>query len=178
RHHLGMVVDVQVAGEAEAHGPNVSAPPCIRQRRGYPVQRMLALGVSLLVSVAAAPPPAHADLPGHEQAAREQLASTYDEASCDPSEGGECADEVLIDLMPAPAAILDCQSPFIAEMIGSCDLPAPAIPSLHLPTLQRAGTGLTVIARVGSSERVVTINAPSSLDVALPLARFALSPTL
>jgi hypothetical protein len=138
---------------------------------------MLALGVSLLVSVAAAPPPAHADLPGHEQAAREQLASTYDEASCDPSEGGECADEVLIDLMPAPPAILDCQSPFIAEMIGSCDLPAPSLPSLHLPTLQRGGN-VVAVARVGSSERVVTISAPSSLEVALPLARFTLSPTL
>ena len=135
---------------------------------------MLALGVTLLVSVAAAPPPpAHAEPPAHEQ-----LASTYDEASCDPSEGGECADEVLIDLMPAPPAILDCQSPFIAEMIGSCDLPAPSLPSLHLPTLQRAAGALTIIARVGSSERVITLSAPSSLDVALPLARFALSPTL
>jgi len=132
---------------------------------------MLALGVTLLVSVAAAPPPSvHASEP---------LASTYEQAACDASDGGECADEVLIELMPPPAAILDCQSPFIAEMIGSCDLPAPAIPSLHLPTLQRGGNGLmTTIARVGSAERLTVVTAPPSLDAALPRRRFALAPSL
>jgi len=58
---------------------------------------MLSLGVTLLVSVAATPPPA-----AH---AVEMLASTYDEAACDAADGGECADEVLIDLMPAPPAL-------------------------------------------------------------------------
>lgn len=132
---------------------------------------MLALGVTLLVSVAAAPPPSvHASEP---------LASTYEQAACDPSDGGECADELLIDVMPPPAAILDCQSPFIAEMIGSCDLPAPAIPSLHLPTLQRAGNGLTTTtAHVGSAERLTVVTTPPSLDTALPHQRFSLSPTL
>jgi hypothetical protein len=131
---------------------------------------MLALGVTLLVSVAAAPPP-----PAH---ASEPLASTYEQAACDLSEGGECADEPVIELPPSPAAILDCQSPFIAEMIGSCDLPAPAIPSLHLPTLQRAGNGLVAATRVGSGERLSVVSAPPSLDAALPLQRFALSPSL
>lgn len=126
---------------------------------------MLALGVTLLVSVAATPPPA----------AAQQLASTYDEASCDASDGGECADEALIELMPPPPAILDCESPIIAEMIGSCDLPAPTIPTLHVPTLQRAGAGLTV-ARVGSSERVIVVSAAWSIDAALPLTRFSLAP--
>lgn len=126
---------------------------------------MLALGVTLLVSVAATPPPP----------AAQKLASTYDEASCDASDGGECADELLIELMPPPPAILDCESPFIAEMIGSCDLPAPTIPTLHVPTLQRAGTGLT-IARVASSERVIVVNAAWSIDAALPLIRFSLAP--
>src|SRR5215471_17448148 len=104
---------------------------------------MLALGVTLLVSVAAQPLPAvHAD---------EKIASTYDDASCDASEGGECAAELLIDLMPAPPAIIDCKSPFIAEMIGSCDLPAPTIPTLHLPTLKKGGNVPTVVLRSGSS---------------------------
>ena len=126
---------------------------------------MLALGVTLLVSVAATPPPP----------AAQKLASTYDEASCDASDGGECADEVLIELMPASPAILDCESPIIAEMIGSCDLPAPTIPTLHVPTLQRAGNGLTV-ARVGSGERITFVTAASTLDAALPLTRFSLAP--
>jgi hypothetical protein len=132
---------------------------------------MLALGVTLLVSVAATPPPsAHAGEP---------LASTYEQAACDASDGGECADEPLIELMPPPAAILDCQSPFIAEMIGSCDLPAPAIPSLHLPTLQRGGNGLTTtIARVGSGDRLTVVTAPPSLDATLPLCRFELALSL
>lgn len=131
---------------------------------------MLALGVTLLVSVAATPPPSvHASEP---------LASTYEQAACDPSEGGECADEPLIELPPSPAAILDCQSPFIAEMIGSCDLPAPAIPSLHLPTLRNGGNALAVIARVGSGERLTIVTATSSFDAALPRARFALAPSL
>ena len=77
RHDLGMVLDVQIAGQGQAHRTNLMqdgpAAPCIRQRRGYPMHRMLALGVTLLVSVAATPPPpaVHADEP---------LASTYDEA--------------------------------------------------------------------------------------------------
>ena len=54
---------------------------------------MLAFGLTLVVSVAATPPlvPAHAG---------DKLASTYEDAACDPADGGECADEVLIDLMP------------------------------------------------------------------------------
>lgn len=128
---------------------------------------MLALGVTLLVSVAAAPPPvAHAG---------EKLASTYDEASCDAADGGECADEVLIELPAPPAAILDCQSPIIAEMIGSCDLPAPTLPTLHVPTLQKGGNGV-VVARVGSGERITIVSATSSVDAALPFTRFALAP--
>ncbi|HWE26995.1 MAG TPA: hypothetical protein VHB97_03290 [Polyangia bacterium] len=131
---------------------------------------MLAFGLTLIVSVAATPPPAvHAG---------EKLASTYDEASCDAADGGECADEVLIDLTPPPAAILDCQSPFIAEMIGSCDLPRLVFPSLHVATLQKAGNGFIVITRNGSTEHLQMISAPSSVDAALPLAPFALAPSI
>ena len=129
---------------------------------------MLSLGVTLLVSVAATPPPA-----AH---AVEMLASTYDEAACDAADGGECADEVLLDLMPAPAAILDCENPFLADMIGSCDLPAPAIPSLHLPTLRNAGSGFTVAARSGSSERLSVGTTAPSIDAALTFARVSLLP--
>jgi len=127
---------------------------------------MLALGVTLLVSVAAQPP----------AAVHEKIASTYEEASCDAADGGECADEVLLDLMPAPAAILDCENPFLADMIGSCDLPAPAIPSLHLPTLRNAGSGFTVAARSGSSERLSVGTTAPSIDAALTFARVTLAP--
>jgi hypothetical protein len=129
---------------------------------------MLALGVTLLVSVAAAPPPgAHAV---------ETLASTYDEAACDAADGGECADELLIDLMPAPAAILDCQSPFVADMIGSCDLPTQTIPNVHVPTLKKGGNGPLVMLRSGASDRPPIITAVTSLDAALLFSHFALAP--
>ena len=132
---------------------------------------MLALGVTLLVSVAATPPPP----PVHTD---EKLASTYDEASCDASDGGECADEVLIDLLPPPPAILDCQSPLIADMIGSCDMPEPSLPTLHLPTLQRGGSGPSVTVHDASGERLSIVTAAWSSDGALPRARFTLAPTI
>jgi hypothetical protein len=127
---------------------------------------MLALGVTLLVSVAAQPP----------AIAHEPLASTYDQASCDAADGGECADEALLDLMPAPAAILDCENPFIADMIGSCDLPQPVIPSLHLPTLRNAGSGFSVATRSGSTEHLSVVTAPTSIDAALTFTHVTLAP--
>jgi hypothetical protein len=129
---------------------------------------MLALGVTLLVSVAAQPPPA-----AH---AAEKLASTYEDAACDAADGGECADELLIELMPAPAAILDCKSPFIADMIGSCDLPAPTIPTLHVPTLKKGGNGPALVLRSGSSDRHTIVTAAMSLDAALICAHVSLAP--
>jgi hypothetical protein len=130
---------------------------------------MLALGLTLVVSVAAVPPPPAIH-------AGEKLASTYEEASCDAADGGECADEVLIDLLPSPA-ILDCESPFIADMIGSCDLPTPTIPSLHLPTLRNGGNGFAVTTRNGSTEHLTVVSAPTSVDAALPLGPFSLAPS-
>ena len=129
---------------------------------------MLSLGVTLLVSVAATPPPA-----AH---AVEMLASTYDEAACDAADGGECADEVLIDLMPAPPAILDCQSPFVADMIGSCDLPQQTIPTVHLPTLKKGASSPLVILRSGASERHTIVSAVVSIDAALSCSHAALAP--
>ena len=129
---------------------------------------MLAFGLTLLVSVAAVPPPA-------VHAGADKVASTYEDASCDAADGGECADEVLMDL-PAPAAILDCANPFIAEMIGSCDLPTPMIPSLHLPTLRNGGNGFVVAARDGSTERITIVSTPTSVDAALPHI-FSLAPS-
>jgi hypothetical protein len=131
---------------------------------------MLAFGLTLLVSVAAAPPPA-------VHAGADKVASTYEDASCDAGDGGECADEVLIDL-PPPAAILDCANPFIAEMIGSCDLPTPTIPSLHLPTLRNGGNGFVVAARDGSTERLTIVTPPTSVDAALVLRPATLAPSL
>jgi hypothetical protein len=129
---------------------------------------MLAFGLTLLVSVAATPPPA-------VHAGADKLASTYEDASCDAADGGECADELLVDL-PPPAAILDCANPFIAEMIGSCDLPTPTIPSLHLPTLRNGGNGFVVAARDGSTERLTIVTPPTSVDATLP-PLFSLAPS-
>ena len=127
---------------------------------------MLALGVSLLVSVAAAPPPT--------ARAAEKLASTYDEAFCDPADGGECAEEQLIELLELPA-ILDCASPIIREMIGSCDLPQPMIPSLHLPTLRNGGSGF-MVAHNGRSERLTVVATAASLDAAMTFCSLSLAP--
>jgi hypothetical protein len=135
---------------------------CIRQRRGYALQRMLALGAYLLVSVAAASPVA----PVH---AAEKLASTYDEAFCDPADGGECADEpTLSEEAPPTPAILDCESPLIADMIGSCDMPKPTWPQLHVPTL-RNGNGTAIVVDSGGHDHLSIVSTASSVDGALPL---------
>jgi hypothetical protein len=142
---------------------------------GVSYLRMIALGLTLVVSVAALPPPAAAHEPQRDQQ-YQQVASTYDEAFCDPSDGGECAEEALIDLMPAPAAILDCESPLIADMIGSCDLPAPPIPLVHLPTLRNGKPGLAAATSSSSSDRLSVVTNASSLDGAMPVANLSLHP--
>jgi hypothetical protein len=130
---------------------------------------MVALGAYLLLSVATATPAA----PVH---AAERLASTYDEAACDASDGGECAvaDAAALSLPQLPA-ILDCESPFIAEMIGSCDLPKPSLPSLHLPTVRNGGSGFCV-AHGGGCMRLTVGAAPSSVDAVLPRPAARLHP--
>lgn len=132
---------------------------------------MLALGVSLLVSVAATPPPSTV----HDA---EKLASTYDEASCDPAEGGECAEEQLIDFDAPPplVAILDCENPFIQEMIGSCDLPKLTLPSLHVPTVRNGGNSFSVATGSGSSEHLSVVTTAASLDAAMSFSSVSLAP--
>ncbi|MDB4965580.1 MAG: hypothetical protein JWN44_1269 [Myxococcales bacterium] len=115
---------------------------------------MVALGTYLLVSVAAASSPVHGV---------EKLASTFDEAYCDVDDSGECAVEPTLSV-EMPAAVLDCASPFIQEMIGSCDLPKQAPPTAHAATLRNGGT--TLVARADSG-RVDVITAPSTADGAL-----------
>jgi hypothetical protein len=110
----------------------------------------------LLVSVAAASPPAHAN---------EKLASTFDEAYCDVDDSGECADEPTQSAV-MPPVILGCESPFIQEMIGSCDMPKQAPPTVRAPTLHNAAA-VTIDAR-GDNGRVHVISAPPSVDSALP----------
>ena len=128
---------------------------------------MLALGLSLVVSVAATSPPA---------AAHERLASSYDDAYCDPADGGECDDDPLVEYLPAPALILDCESPLIAGMIGSCDLPAPSLPTLHVPTL-RTGSGVTFGSAPSSSgQRLTFVAPPSSVDAAISDCTLSLHP--
>lgn len=103
---------------------------------------MFALGAYLVASVvAAAPAPVRAD----RAVAPAAMASTYDEAACDPSDGGECADDAdAIELAPAAPAILDCNDPhlsvYIAEMIGSCDMPHPS-PGVKTASLRKAANG-------------------------------------
>lgn len=115
---------------------------------------MVAFGAYLLVSVAAAAP-AHADA---------KLASWYEDAACDPNDGGECALEIDLSV-PAPAAILDCESPLLHDMIGSCDSPKPTLPSLHVPTVH-AASGLAVARAPGG--RVTVVMPAPPIDAALP----------
>jgi hypothetical protein len=123
---------------------------------------MLALGAYLFVAVAAAQPavPAHAV---------EKLASTYDEAACDPSDGGECAEEVELSEEAAPPAILDCESPLIADMIGSCDMPKPTLPTLHVATLRNGGAGVVVGGGGGEHDHLRIVTGASSTEAALPI---------
>lgn len=106
---------------------------------------MIALGAHLLatVAVAAVPAPARAAADRAalvEPAPFEPVASTYDQAACDPSDSGECADDEA-PAFPAAPAVLDCNdarlSVYIAEMIGSCDMPHPA-PLAKTASLRKA----------------------------------------
>jgi hypothetical protein len=119
---------------------------------------MVAVGTLLLASVAATSPAAHGV---------EKLASTFDEAYCDVDDSGECADEptLSVELAAAPV-VLDCESPFIQEMIGSCDMPKQAPPTLHIPTLHQAA-GISTELRAENGH-INIINAPPSVDSALP----------
>jgi hypothetical protein len=75
------------------------------------------------------------------------LASTYDEAACPPIAAAadpvpaDCSDPVVV---VAPA-IVDCNdpgmSPWVEEMIGSCDMPRPAPPNQGAPTVVRGTRG-------------------------------------
>lgn len=128
---------------------------------------MLALGLSMLVSAAAAQP---------ALAPHEPLASTYDQAFCDPADGGECAEEALIELMPAPPAILDCESPIIAGMIGSCDLPAPALPTAHLPAWRNGGSGFSSTAPTSSDDHLRVVASTAPVDGAMTDCTLTLYP--
>lgn len=131
---------------------------------------MLALGAYLLVSVAAASPGA----PVH---AAEKLSSTYDEAFCDPADGGECADEqtLSVDLPPAAPAILDCESPFLTGMIGSCDMPKPAPPGARVATLRNAN-GTLIVGGDGAHDHLRVVTAGASTDAALSIRGPTLAP--
>ncbi len=93
------------------------------------------------------------------------LASTYDEAACSAQDEGatdslartdaslinDAADLQSLDCAPPPVApaVLDCNdermSYFVAEMIGSCDMPRPTIvgpPTVKAPAPARVCDGL------------------------------------
>jgi hypothetical protein len=88
------------------------------------------------------------------------LASTYDEAACPPTSDvppppqedevapGACSEQPLV---VAPA-IVDCNdpgmSPWLEEMIGSCDMPRPAPPLQGAPTVVRSPHGSSGTTRV------------------------------
>jgi len=65
-----------------------------------------------------------------------RLASTYDDAACAAVEETDC--RLPAPPPTAPPAVIDCnvqnESSFMAEMIGSCDMPRPA----GVPALARA----------------------------------------
>jgi hypothetical protein len=97
--------------------------------------RMVGLGVYLVSSLALVSP-ARAELP---------VASTYEDAACDPSDSGECAVEPQLSLAPVPAvpAVVDCSderlSLVLADMIGTCDMPRRSGPPLPPATVRNAG---------------------------------------
>ena len=78
------------------------------------------------------------------------VASTYDQAACagdalhdsdraDAPDADEIASASPADCeTPAPPAIIDCNdpgmSPWVADMIGSCDMPKPPLPKAVPPT--------------------------------------------
>lgn len=77
------------------------------------------------------------------------LASTYEEAACPPvaaagdepvveEPGRACSEPIVVAVAPA---IIDCNdpgmSPWVEEMIGSCDMPRPAPPTQAIPTVVR-----------------------------------------
>ena len=93
---------------------------------------MFALGAYMLSAVASL----STSLPTHA----EPLASTFEQAACDPSDSGECAQELTLalselDLPPAPA-VLDCSDSRMPDLGGWCSLRpqsplAPRAASLH-----------------------------------------------
>jgi hypothetical protein len=101
---------------------------------------------------------------------------TYEEASCVTADAGECAVDPLMDFSSVPLAIFVCPSPVPVEMIEWCYLPAPAIPSMHFPTLKRAGSAFAVTARSNSPDRFTVDRAPPAVDAAILLARVAFAP--
>jgi hypothetical protein len=78
--------------------------------------------------------------------------------------------------MPAPPTILDCESPLIAQMIGSCDMPAPALPTLHVPTLRNAGGGIDTALSDDDPGRLHVVATASSVDGAMPVCDVSLYP--
>jgi hypothetical protein len=134
---------------------------------------MLALGACLLVSVAANSPATTTSV-----RPAEKVASTYDEAFCDPADGGECAQDAEAETISLPAlpAILDCESPFIEGMIGSCDLPRPTMPSLHVPTVRNGGTAFGSGKGGRTTDQLSDGATPASTDAALPRSAPTLAP--
>jgi hypothetical protein len=144
--------------------------------------RMLTVGLHVLVSlVAVAPSPAHADSAPDDCA----LASTYDEAACDPSDSGECAPDVELSL-PAPAAILDCNDArtnvLIGDMIGTCDMPRRSGPPTALPTVHTGSSAPQMRMSDGprGSDRCPLRGSSTRGDdsPSLPSARVPLTPPL
>jgi len=102
--------------------------------------------------------------------------STNEEASCVAADAGECAVDPLMDFSPVPLTIVYCPSPVPAEMIEWCYLPAPVIPSMHFPTLKRAGSAFAIAASGNSPDRFTVDSAPLAVDAAILLTRVAFAP--
>ena len=169
--------------------------------------RMLTVGLHVLVSlVALSPPAAHAAVPPRAAAVAQAddadvaqaddadvardaaLASTYDEAACDPSDSGECAADVELSLptASAPAAILDCNdartNALLADMIGTCDMPRRSGPPTALPTVRTGSNAPQLRMTDGphGCDRCPLRGSPPRGDdsPSLPAARVPLEPPL
>lgn len=139
---------------------------------------MFALGAYLLSAVASL----STSLPAHG----EPLASTFEQAACDPSDSGECAQELdlamalsELDLPPAPA-VLDCSDARMADFGGWCDLPHPQSPLAPRASSLHGGQRFGMRAgHVTSTPPLATPQPPSDDTRTLPplFLTFLLPPT-
>lgn len=104
-----------------------------------------------------------------EPSSPEPPAARYGEGFCDADDAGECLIEPVHEPRPAPAVILSCEDPYVAAMIGSCDLPhadSPGRPSRFATLHSGAATRVALVSTSHGGSVLIVSPAPS-MDTAL-----------